>query len=639
MRKNHAYDDAQSINNVLERRAFQLIAISCIAVFLCAVLTLLEGDILICGLLISSAPPLLFCLYLAHKKHTKFSSEGFIWILTVLLLSVLWLSNGFFNAGLLALPCILIFAAMLGTSSSFGAILALFSLNIALMGYLHSNGLFVFSHITNEETRPIISIIIIGVSGFSMRLLIKDYTHTIRRLGRENAKVKESENAIAFLANHDSLTELPNRTLANARFQEAVQRLTLSHSNKKIALMFIDLDDFKTINDSLGHEAGDRYLVAIAERLRDAARTRDTVCRLGGDEFLLILEGLDHERDAALVASAIQKRVSRPVITGQHKLVCSASIGISVYPNDGERYNELVKKADIAMYRSKEVGRNTFHYYCASMNSDALDRMQLLEDLRTALKDNELYVEYQPIVLLATGKMVGAEALVRWQHPTRGIIGPDMFIPLAEKSGLIVDIGAWVLERACRDIAGLQHHHATNFCVAVNVSTLQLKRDDFQERVKNILASVPISPQSLELEITESELLSDSAEFNEAITQLKAMGISLAIDDFGTGYSNLGYVQKIKVSKLKIDRSFVHGIQANSDNQAIVRAVHNIADGLVMSTVAEGVEHTCELDFLKRLGITHGQGYLWSRPVAIECLIHLLQDTHTTSHNNDLFLS
>lgn len=626
MRKDPPHNDAQNINSILERRAFQLIAITSIAIILSAAITWIDGDTLISSLLLSSVPFFCGCLFLAHKKHTKASAEGFIWILTICLLTVLWQSNGFFDAGLLALPCILIFAAMLGTSTSFMAILTLFTANLGLMGYLHNNNIFMFTGAINETTRPTISIIIIAVTGFSMNILIKDYTHTIRRLDRENAKVKESEKAIAFLANHDNLTELPNRTLANARFEQAAQRLTLSHSNKKIALIFIDLDDFKTINDSLGHETGDRYLVAIAERLRDTTRACDTVCRLGGDEFLLILEDLSHERDISNIAGIVQERVSRPVITGQHKLVCSASIGISVYPDDGERYDDLVKKADIAMYRSKEMGRNTFHYYCSSMNSDALDRMQLLEDLRTALKDDELYIEYQPIILLSTGKIVGAEALVRWRHPSRGFVGPDVFIPLAEKSGLIVDIGAWVLERACRDIADLQRKYSPDFRVAVNVSTVQLKRDDFHERVKTVLAEVPFSPNSLELEITESELLSDSPEFDNAVTQLKAMGISLAIDDFGTGYSNLGYVQKIKVAKLKIDRSFVHGIETNSDNQAIVRAVHNIAEGLVMSTVAEGVEYQCELDILKALGITHGQGYLWSRPISIKSLIHLLQD-------------
>lgn len=492
------------------------------------------------------------------------------------------------------------------------------------MGYVHNNDIYTFNTAINEATRPALSIILLGVLGLSVHILIKDYTNTIHNLGNEYAKVKASEKAIAFLANHDNLTELPNRTLAHDRFDQAIQRLARSHCDNKVALIFMDLDNFKNINDTLGHDIGDRYLIAIAQRLRDATRASDTVCRLGGDEFLLILEGLNDERDISNIASIVQKNISRPVITGQHKLVCTASMGISIYPNDGKHYDELVKKADIAMYRSKDMGRNTFHYYCSSMNSDALDRMQLLEELRTALKDDELYVEYQPIILLATGKIVGAEALVRWQHPTRGVVGPDVFIPLAEKSGLIIDIGAWVLERACRDVANLQQKYSPNFHVAVNVSTIQLQRGDFQKRVKSILAEIPMAKNSLELEITESELLSNSPKFDAAVTQLKAMGISLAIDDFGTGYSNLGYVQKIKVAKLKIDRSFVKGIDTHCDNQAIVRAVHNIADGLIMNTVAEGVEHKCELAFLKKLGITHGQGYLWSRSVSISSLTALV---------------
>lgn len=616
----------QDIRSILERRATQLILLALSAAFTICIVAYIEQSWLPLFMLMSSIPMLLCCYWLAVNKRTQLAAEALIWILAVLALSILWVSNGHYDSGLMALPCILIFAAMVGSQRSFNAVLVLFILNILAMGYAQSSGLMVFNLSFHDSTRPITTVIILLVSGLAVRLLISDYINTIRNLNTENVKVKESEKAIAFLANHDNLTELPNRTLARDRFEQAVQRLTRNNSDKKIALIFIDLDDFKTINDSLGHETGDRYLVAIAERLRDATRACDTVCRLGGDEFLLILEGLSDERDVSNIAGTIQERVSRPVITGQHKLVCSASIGISVYPNDGVRYDELVKKADIAMYRSKEVGRNTFHYYSPTMNSDALERMQLLEDLRTALKHDELYVEYQPIVLLNTGKIVGAEALVRWQHPERGLIRPDIFIPLAEKSGLIVEIGAWVLERACRDIADLQQKYTPEFRVAVNVSTIQLKRDDFKERVKAILAEVPISPNSLELEITESELLSDSPEFDDAVEQLKLMGISLAIDDFGTGYSNLGYVQKIKVAKLKIDRSFVTGIEGNLDNQAIVRAVHNIADGLIMNTVAEGVESTQELDFLKQLGITHGQGYLWSRPISIKSLIRLLQD-------------
>ncbi|HEY7771822.1 MAG TPA: EAL domain-containing protein [Marinagarivorans sp.] len=616
----------KDIRGILERRATQLILIALSATLTICLVAYFKKSWVPLFMLMGSVPLLMGCYWLAVKKRTQLAAEALIWILAILAISILWVSNGHYDAGLMGLPCILIFAAMVGSQRSFNAVLILFVLNILAMGYAQNSGLIVFNQSFHDTSRPITTIIILLVSGLAVRLLINDYINTIRNLNSENVKVKESEKAIAFLANHDNLTELPNRTLASDRFEQAVQRLTRNNSNKKIALIFIDLDDFKTINDSLGHETGDRYLVAIAERLRDATRASDTVCRLGGDEFLLILDGLSDERDVSNIAATIQERVSRPVITGQHKLVCSASIGISVYPNDGIRYDELVKKADIAMYRSKEVGRNTFHYYSPSMNSDALERMQLLEDLRTALKHDELYVEYQPIVLLNTGKIVGAEALVRWQHPERGLIRPDIFIPLAEKSGLIVEIGAWVLERACRDIARLQQKYSPEFRVAVNVSTIQLKRDDFKERVKAILAEVPIAPNSLELEITESELLSDSPEFDEAVEQLKMMGISLAIDDFGTGYSNLGYVQKIKVAKLKIDRSFVTGIEGNLDNQAIVRAVHNIADGLIMSTVAEGVESAQELQFLKQLGITHGQGYLWSRPISIKSLIRLLQD-------------
>lgn len=627
MLKLNAYKTQRdNVRALMEQRATALIILTALAVFICSGITLYEQNWLTFGILLAIFPILGICYYFTLKNEHRAASETLVWALALMAVTVLWSSNGHYDSGLLALPCILIFAAILGTDRSFLAILALFLANITGMGIAENFGLIDFASNFNMLTRPITCVVILLVSGLAMRLLITDYVRTIEQLHQENAKVKESEAAIAFLANHDSLTELPNRNLACERFEQAVQRSRRNHNRDKVALVFIDLDDFKTINDSLGHETGDRYLVAIAERLRDTTRSTDTVCRLGGDEFLLILEGLSDEHDASRIAATVQERIAKPVVTGQHKLVCSASIGIAVYPNDGDRYEDLVKKADIAMYRSKEMGRNTYHYYCESMNSDALERMQLLDDLRHALAHDELFLEYQPIVLLKTGQVVGVEALCRWQHPTRGRIRPDIFIPLAEKSGLIVDIGAWVLHNACKDVYELQQAYGYPLKVAVNVSTVQLKRDDFKERLREILQDIPIDPSHLELEITESELISDSPEFDAAVQDIKNMGVSLAIDDFGTGYSNLGYVQKIKVAKLKIDRSFVHGIEGNADNQAIVRAVHNIADGLIMNTVAEGVENASELDVLKKLGITHGQGYLWSRPVSIKSIVRLLQD-------------
>lgn len=627
MLKLNAYKtQRENVRALMEQRAASLIILTALAVVICSGITFYEQSWLTLGILLTTIPILGVCYRLTQKGAHRLAAETLVWALAVMAITVLWSSNGHYDSGLLALPCILIFAAILGTDRSFIAILTFFLLNIIAMGVAENMGMVEFAGGFNMLTRPITCVVILLVSGLAMRLLITDYVRTIEQLHQENAKVKESEAAIAFLANHDSLTELPNRNLACERFEHAVQRSRRNHNRDKVALVFIDLDDFKTINDSLGHETGDRYLVAIAERLRDTTRNTDTVCRLGGDEFLLILEGLSDEHDVSRIAATVQERIAKPVVTGQHKLVCSASIGIAVYPNDGDRYDDLVKKADIAMYRSKEMGRNTYHYYCESMNSDALERMQLLDDLRHALAHDELFLEYQPIVLLETGQVVGVEALCRWQHPTRGRIRPDIFIPLAEKSGLIVEIGAWVLRNACKDVYELQQAYGYPLKVAVNVSTVQLKRDDFKERLREILQDIHIDPAHLELEITESELISDSPEFDASVQEIKNMGVSLAIDDFGTGYSNLGYVQKIKVAKLKIDRSFVHGIEGNADNQAIVRAVHNIADGLIMNTVAEGVENVSELDVLKRLGITHGQGYLWSRPVSIKSIVRLLQD-------------
>jgi diguanylate cyclase (GGDEF)-like protein/PAS domain S-box-containing protein len=423
---------------------------------------------------------------------------------------------------------------------------------------------------------------------------------------------KMNEARIDQLANFDHLTGLPNRRMLNERLNYAIS--LAQRNDEKLAVMFIDLDNFQNINDSLGHNIGDRYLVEIAHRLQESVRDEDTVSRLGGDEFILVFPGDDADA-AALVAGKLLSVISKPCNIEQHELINSASIGIAIYPDDGQNLDELVRNADTAMNRLKQNSRNDYCFFTAQMQAHSVRNAQLVGALRQALARNELYLNYQPQVSLLDGRVIGAEALLRWRHPELGVISPAEFIPLAEESGLIIPIGEWVLRTAALQMKAWLAAGLPDMVIAVNLSAIQFRQPKLPEIVSRILDETGLAADHLELELTEAVAMDDPQAAVEMMNKLHERGIRLSIDDFGTGYSSLSYLKRFKVYKLKIDQSFVRDLTDDPEDKAIVTAIINLASSLGMHTIAEGVETAGQLAYLRLQGCDEVQGYYFSKPV------------------------
>ncbi len=450
----------------------------------------------------------------------------------------------------------------------------------------------------------------LGIS--SVRNQAGDITHYVA-IFSDISERKAAEAKIEFLAQHDPLTELPNRLLLKDRVEQAIAHS--DRSGSKVAVLFIDLDRFKTVNDSLGHPIGDLLLRDAAQRLRGCVRDSDTISRHGGDEFLVVLTDLHSSDVAAQVSGKIMGSLSEPFIIDGHEANISASVGIAVYPDDGASFDDLMKKADTAMYSAKDAGRNAFRFYTQRMNTDAQEKLDLHGRLRRAIEHEEFVLHYQPLVDLKSGKVVGAEALVRWQSPEHGLIAPGRFIPLAEHSGLIVPIGEWVLHEACRELESWHRQGHEQLSMAVNLSAIQFRRGDVEEMVMRVLAATGVAPTRLELELTESILIDGADQVLATIKRLQELGVRLAIDDFGTGYSSLAYLKRFAVDKLKIDQSFVRDIVTDQDDAAIVRAVIQMAKSLNLTVLAEGVENEAVAEGLHALECDLVQGYHFGKPM------------------------
>jgi diguanylate cyclase (GGDEF)-like protein len=428
---------------------------------------------------------------------------------------------------------------------------------------------------------------------------------------------------LSYLAQHDSLTDLPNRILLNDRLTQAIS-LAYRH-RQKLALLFLDLDRFKHINDSLGHAVGDRLLQSVAQRLSACVRSSDTVSRQGGDEFVVLLSEMTHAQDANVIADKIHLALGTPYLIDQHELHLTASIGIVTYPDDGTETETLMKCADIAMYHAKEAGRNNYQFFKPEMNVRAVERQSLEEGLRHALERQELVLHYQPKINLQTGSIIGAEALVRWRHPKRGIVPPAQFIPVAEECGFIVRIGQWVMHEACCQARIWQEKGLPALRIAVNISAVELRAKDFVDGVRAILTETGLEPHYLELELTETFLMQDSKSTLAVLKDLKDIGVHLALDDFGTGYSSLSYVKRFPIDTLKIDRSFVLDLATDDDDASIVSAVISMGKSLHMRVVAEGVETPEQLQFLQEHSCPFAQGYYFSPPVVAREFTQLLR--------------
>jgi diguanylate cyclase (GGDEF)-like protein/PAS domain S-box-containing protein len=452
------------------------------------------------------------------------------------------------------------------------------------------------------------------------------------RIGRDLTVRKEAENHLvginkemahlAHSAEHDPLTGLPNRLLLNDRINQAIA-LARRHAGK-VAVLFLDLDGFKHINDSLGHSVGDKLLQSVAARLLACVRTPDTVSRNGGDEFILVLQEMERPNQAAITARRVLKGVADAHTINGVALHVTASVGVSFYPDDGPDAETLIKNADTAMYQAKASGRQTFQFFTHEMNVSAVERQSIEEDLRHALEHHEFVLYYQPKVNLKTGAIAGAEALIRWTHPTLGLLSPSRFIPVAEETGLILPIGAWVLREACQQAQCWKNAGLSTGRMAVNVSTIQFRDEKLLEGLFSVLRDTGLDPRSLELEVTESVLMKNPEAATSILKAVRDTGVRVSVDDFGTGYSSLSYLRKFPVDALKIDQSFLHKTHAAPDDSTIVSAIIDMGRAIGLRVIAEGVETADELAFLKANNCDEAQGYYFSRPVPAGEFVKLL---------------
>jgi diguanylate cyclase (GGDEF)-like protein len=434
---------------------------------------------------------------------------------------------------------------------------------------------------------------------------------------------KRAEEHIQYLAFYDPLTNLPNRVLLEDRVNQIIA--TAKRENSRAAVIFIDLDHFKTINDSLGHQAGDKILIEVSKRLKRSVREQDTVARQSGDEFIIVLPSLNTAADAAFVTEKILEELTLPYYIGDNEFRLTASIGVSIYPEDGDNFSRLVMNADAAMYHAKESGRNNTQFFVDEMNRRAAELLALETRLRRAIEREEFELHYQPQVDLQSGDIVSLEALVRWRDPEHGMISPAEFIPVAEERNLIDAIGHWVLREACRQNRAWQDAGLPKLAVAVNISAVQFRRRDLVQEIADVLRETGLDARYLELEVTETTVMHDAEQLIWTLEQLRALGVHLAIDDFGTGYSSLSYLKRFAIDKIKIDRSFIRDIPADQDDHSIVRAIIGLGKQLNLIVVAEGVETSEQLAALRDSDCDALQGFYFSRPLPVTGIEELLR--------------
>jgi diguanylate cyclase (GGDEF)-like protein len=448
---------------------------------------------------------------------------------------------------------------------------------------------------------------------------VEELSRHIAEQERISAQLQESKDHFRHAAFHDTLTKLPNRALLAENLKFVMERAK-QHEDYQFAVLFLDLDRFKIVNDSLGHTIGDQLLIAMARRLESCIREVDMVARLGGDEFAILLDGIPNQSEATNMARRIQEKLQSPFNLSGHEVFTTTSIGIALSSTGYDHPENMLRDADTAMYRAKAQGKACYEVFDKGMHTRAVHLMQMENDLRRALEREELCVYYQPIVSLDNGHLAGFEALVRWQHPERGFINPSDFIPVAEDTGMIIPLGIYVLRRACRQLAKWQWQSSANrsLFMSVNLSGKQLAQPDLIGHIKEIIEETHVEPRHLKLEITESAVMENAEMAVQLLNRLKALGVQLSIDDFGTGYSSLGYLHRFPLDTLKIDRSFVGRIGETAENTEIVRTVVSLADSMGMEVVAEGVETLGQLAQLRKLNCQYGQGFLFSRPVDAE---------------------
>jgi len=613
-------------SNVRTQQADRLMLIAnalALILLLIALRTVSSGDLFNSVLVAIAFAIVMFARRLNRRGQVDASVTLVLVTLTLVVSLSMWCSQGLYSGAILAFPALLVVAGTVATRPLFLALLGGMLGVVALISFTAITGLKVYQPAPMGPGRLLVVSCILIVSALAISLLMRDLRSARLLLQQEMRRLHSSEAKLTHLAHHDPLTDLPNRQAIAMLVQGAIERAR--GQGRQLALLFVDIDNFKTINDSLGHAAGDELLQEVARRLKQAVRGADTVSRQGGDEFIMTLPDLDGQDTAIAVARRMQEIVSQPILLRDMQLVTSLSIGMALFPRDGDDFAALLRKAELAMQRAKSTGRNSYCLFDEQMNVDTHERLGIEQDLRQALARSEFALHFQPIRDLACNKLVGAEALLRWQHPERGLLGPDLFIGVAEQSGLITEIGEWVLNEACREAARWQSDGAAGLAVSVNLSTVQLHRGNLEAIIAQALKAAALMPALLELELTESMLLEKSESFIQRLKSLKQLGVKLSIDDFGTGYSNLSYLQRFQVDKLKIDKSFVTNLSSNEQNRAIVTAIIQMAHSLKLKTTAEGIEHQVVQTILKSLGCNFGQGYLFAKPMPADDFLRYAQ--------------
>jgi len=563
-----------------------------------------------------SAAGCLFAYVQARRGHDRWAVNLMLGTLFVGLSTLMWANMGLRDPAMAAYPGVLLFTALLGERLLFRVLLTAMVLNVLAVGVAELNGWVQFvvkpmnwSIVTDHAT-------LLLITGLAARWLSRDLHQAVVQVEAEARSAQNHADQVRFLSHHDALTGLPNRALAQERFERAAAQA--KRLGQQVALLYFDLDHFKLVNDSLGHPAGDALLQAVAQRVQPLIRDTDTLARFGGDEFLILLTGLDRGERASRVAEEVIAALTQPFTVQERSVNCGGSMGVVLFPADADAFDELVKRADLAMYRAKEMGRGNFHFYDDRLQASVEEQLLLDAAMREALlRGDQFRLAYQPQYDLQTGALAGFEALLRWKHPELGDISPARFIPQAERNGVIVPLGLWVLRTACQQVktwreAGMPAH----LRVSVNVSPVQLRRSGFADQVRQALSDSALQPGALELELTESMLMDEVGDSSRTLNTLVDMGVELAIDDFGTGYSNLGYLRRFQIGRLKIDRSFVSRLGGTAHDEAIVRAVVQMAQSLGLHTVAEGVETEPQREHLQRLGCDQAQGFLWHPALA-----------------------
>lgn len=611
-------DEHKAANPTLStgRHANILISVVCVLMLLLAARTVLLGAWFDTLLIVAGLGTTLIFRHLYLHKGSRRAIPFLLVTLTILVSTSLWFNQGLFSGALLSYPVLLVVAGIVGTRALFGSLLLVMLGSVGAVTWASMTGLHDYQAVPHGIGRMVVVSSLLLMCAAVVWWLIRDLEVTRVNLDDEMLRVRSSQADLTHLSKHDALTDLPNRLLMQERFDEAIA--LAKEEGTRVALMSFDLDNFKIINDSLGHAAGDELLRRIAERLKGLIRGSDTVSRQGGDEFLVLLGDVDTSETLELVARRFQELVARPLVLHDIELVTSLSIGISVYPDDGTDFGTLLKKAELAMYQAKAAGRNAYCLFSEEMNTNTYERLGIEQDLRQALVRAEFKLQYQPIVDLQSGRPIAAEALIRWHQPERGLVGPTLFVGVAEQMGLIVEIGEWVLHEACQQAMRWRQAGLPDLVMSVNLSAVQLRRGNLEAVVRSALEKSGLPPHCLELELTESMLLQDSDASLILLQNLKGLGVKLSIDDFGTGYSNLSYLQRFQVDTLKIDKSFVQNLGENVQHRAIVHAIIQMAHSLNLRTIAEGIEDQPTRQLLLDLGCDLGQGYLFARPLAAE---------------------